>query len=100
MNLEFIRAFYFPPRMRKFLKTPILGITSHIDYWILVHFIFGIALAMLLGPGKESLVLFLLIGYECIENTTLLKKKLTTYESPMNILLDICAGYIGYIMYI
>ena len=95
--MKWIKNFYFPKPILEFLKKPIFNIHPSIDYWLILHFISGMILHNLLGAGKQSLVILILIGYEFFE-CYLFDKRLAIREPFMNQVLDVIVGYWGYIL--
>jgi hypothetical protein len=92
--MNWIKQFYFPKPILGLLNTELV---PSVDLWLVVHFISGTLLYVILGPGQQTYVLALLIAYEIFEQF-LLMQNLIIKESKLNILLDIIAGYMGYML--
>jgi len=96
--LDFITLFYFPQSILDFLASPILGIAPAIDYWLVFHYVTGILLGLVfltVDRDKSYKYAFgILVLYEVFEYY-LSVQGLTTKEPPVNIMLDIIAGFKG-----
>ena len=64
---------------------------------MIIHFMSGVLLSQLLGPGKQMLVISVLVGYELFERY-LFDNNLAIREPFMNQVLDVIVGYGGYIL--
>jgi len=66
-----------------------------LDKWSPVHGAAGFALGKFLGRENRPLGIALLVGFELLENTPVVRSRLRGKESKGNSLVDIGVGIIG-----